>query len=295
MKSNINFLNRTNLASSLSFLLGILGFTALATSCSPARMTWSQLTIINNQTAGQTIVQTGPCPGSTTPLVTFTPGIQASLYYLPVGQSPYNSLADYFINGIHSTQSLNFSNLNVPSQPYGNGFPDPASPGGVVRDDNQNVLTQNYAFQLKSDLVLGDQDAEGDYQFAIMADDGAILTTYDLSSQGDQILNIDGVHPTMMGCATRAVHMTRGVTVPMSLQYYQGPLYEIALTVMWRKVDGSAASLQESLCGTYFDFDSAASANLSSQEQQIIADGWKVLANQNYRMPGSTQVLGCSK
>jgi hypothetical protein len=62
--------------------------------------------------------------------------------------------------------------------------------------------------------------------------------------------------------------------------------------MLWRKVDGSNASLQDNYCGYQSITDYFDSSTVPSTPKQgwldLQAHGWKVLAPSNYLMPGNT-------
>lgn len=70
-----------------------------------------------------------------------------------------------------------------------------------------------------------DSDPEGDYQIALLADDGAVLQASDTGAGFTTLIDNDGTHPTKMACASRTVHMSRDSRIPIKLDYYQGPRY----------------------------------------------------------------------
>jgi hypothetical protein len=160
-------------------------------------------------------------------------------------------------------------------------------------------MYEYFALHMESQLQLGPEDYEGDYQMAVLADDGAVLKVADGADPTAyrMLVDDDGTHPTKMGCSNRTtttqLHMTRSSKIPMMLDYYQGPRYHIALVVMWRPVpDGTDPDvpIDDPLCdqsGNYEFFDpdnaSAPQANFSALQ----ARGWRVLQNSNYVFPAA--------
>ncbi|NJM09650.1 MAG: hypothetical protein HC883_01740 [Bdellovibrionaceae bacterium] len=71
--------------------------------------------------------------------------------------------------------------------------------------------------------------AEGEYQFAINSDDGAILSFND-----KEVVNNDGTHPMRWKCAPAKFILKHDEKHKMRLKYYQGPRVEIGLQVYLR-------------------------------------------------------------
>jgi hypothetical protein len=206
------------------------------------------------------------------------------LYYAgPTNE--FRSTIDFFTYGIRSNLKLYLNQVNVPTRSFSSGFV--TTENQFLLDPQGNLLIENFALRLESELALAEGDAEGQYQLALLADDGARLHVFDLQSGGEEIINIDGVHPTKLGCPSRSVQMTRGHSVPIQISYFQGPRYHISLVLMWRVTPPNAG---EALCNAsgndlFFNSNVTPSAQKAAYEQ-LLSRGWKVVRPQNFLMPG---------
>lgn len=217
-------------------------------------------------------------------------GLKASLYYTSPGQT-YPKVADYFENGIKSPQAMFFSEIFVPTRTFDKGFP--TQTGGFVKDDSGNKLIEHFAIRFSTVLKLSQEDEEGEYEFAILSDDGAVMKTR-IDGVDTVVVDNDNIHPTRMGCGTTKLNMTKESEFLVDFEYYQGPKYHISFIPLWRKVSSSNAA--ETECGKlgndrYFDYN-----NNSAPKQpykDILARGWKPIAAANYNLPISAVFNPC--
>ena len=144
---------------------------------------------------------------------------------------------------------------------------------------------------MESNIQLGPTDSAGAYQLAILSDDGAILS---VKGPGTDtfvpFINDDGTHPTTMTCATTPLTINAYDLIPIQLQYYQGPRYQIALQLLWRPWPTSGSAV-DPLCGTsgnyqFFNPDTAPSTPQQNY-LNLLARGWKPLAPANFVIPYS--------
>lgn len=221
-------------------------------------------------------------------------GLIAELFYVDARLHHHSRVQDYFDEGTQSTQKLFFTNIDVPTRVFDTGFP--SQTGSKIHDDNGNELIEYFALRFKSVLTLGPDDQEGDYEFALLSDDGAILKMIDINGEETIIVDNDGDHPSKFGCGNQTVHMSRDTAIDVRLEYYQGPRRHIALVPMWRKVDSSTPEEKE--CGglgngRYFDF------NHNSQPKKhyldLLARGWKPIASENWQLPPSSIFNPCKE
>lgn len=218
-------------------------------------------------------------------------GLKAKLFYLRDDQPRYDKVEDYFNYGINSVQTMFFTELNVPTRMFSEGFP--TQTGGMVKDDQGNFLFEYFAIRFSTVLKLGPNDTEGDYEFAILSDDGAIMSTR-IEGTDTIIVNNDGVHPTRMGCGTVTLNMTKDSEYLVDFMYYQGPRYHISLIPLWRKV--GPQNLAETECGKLGNnrfFDPNNGSKPLKPYQDILARGWKPISAVNYNLPISAIFNPC--
>lgn len=210
-------------------------------------------------------------------------GLIAELFYLNSTQPHYQRVLDYILNGTASTQKLFFSDLNVPTRLFNTGFP--IQTGSMVKDDAGNDLIEYFGLRFKSVLKLAPTDASGEYELALLSDDGAVMKIVDDDGVHRVVVNNDSDHPTRMGCGQKLMfdHETEYDVV---IDYYQGPRYNISLIPMWRKVTSTTPA--ETECGQsgnarYFDYN-----NNSTPTQKylgLLARGWKPIHADNWHLP----------
>ena len=226
-------------------------------------------------------------------------GFLGEIFYLTDGpRSSFKALGtktvDYFYsNGTKVDALLNLKNIFVPTRSFTEGFP--TQTGNAIVDNNGNLLNEYFAFRLNTVAKLDPvTDEPGWYQFATLSDDGSMLN-YKASSDGayQTLVANDGDHSTRMGCSTKAIYVADASRIPMQLKYYQGPRTEIAMVLIWRKVDSETAALDAN-CGLssssawfgpapYTDF------TIAHKWGQLLAPdhGWKVMAPTNFVAPSS--------
>jgi hypothetical protein len=253
-----------------------------------------------------------PSPSASGPVVcnpmggsgggTETSGLVGSLSYLPssiIGSLGDVNLADFATDGVVVTNSVFFSQINVPSQSFTDGFP--GENGKPLTDKNGNTLNQYFSLNFNGEIVLGPNEAPGNYQFLTLSDDGSIFSVDPGTGVMTQLINRDEEHATTVGCSSTTVAMKPGVPVKMNLQYFQGPPVTIAMVLMWRLVP-AGESLNPPECtnnssnpggdGYYFNESVTPSAPLAPY-QAILNDGWHVLGPQNFVLPSTTPVNPC--
>lgn len=232
----------------------------------------------------------------------YNQGLNAQLYYLRDGQPNYSNVNDMIANGTHLDVDLFFSDVNVPTRLFSQGFPSQAGP--LLRTAEDRVLVEWFALRYKSVVRLGPNDRAGQYQFAILADDGAMLRA-DLNGNGiyQDVVNDDGLHPSKVACAPHSVRMDSSTQMPIQLDYYQGPRYHIANILMWREVDSSVDEathpevLADAACGvagndTWFNFNVTPTVP-RDPFIQMLNRGWKVMSADNFLLPYEAPVNPC--
>lgn len=220
-------------------------------------------------------------------------GMIATLYYRGANQPRWYTVDEYIQLGQKSSKYLFFSKLDVPTRVFSLGFP--SETGESIQNDQQQVLNEYFALSVSSVLKLAPQDAVGEYELALLSDDGAIMQIRDANGVYQTVVNNDGDHPTKLGCGQR-ITMDRSTELVVKLNYYQGPRYHISLIPMWRKVD--ASTTPEPRCGQlgnnlFFDY------NNNSQPQpaynELLSRGWKPISADNWNMPGFALFNPCTQ
>lgn len=216
--------------------------------------------------------------------ITYEQGIKASLHYREAGMPRMYSAIDYILFGRKSDKTVFLTDMNVPTRMFTAGFSTPN--GDVLKKDSGEKLIEYFGLKMETNIILTPEDEEGEYELAVLADDGSnlIIKSGDGDGADETIINNDGDHPTRMGCSTRTVRFRRNAMLAVEAQYYQGPMYHISNVLMWRK---STTAGQDPLCGQlgnhmYFNPDSNSTPQQAFHDLQ--ARGWKVLKPGNFLM-----------
>lgn len=231
-------------------------------------------------------------PFGGTPPVGYDSGLKAKLFYLPTGVARQHNVSAMIANSTASSNDLFFTSINVPTRLFSAGFP--TQTGGLVKTDDGQTLTEYFALRFEGALRLGEGDGAGTYEFALLSDDGAIMSVGTGGEGAMQVLvNNDGDHPTRMGCGG-TLEMNRDSRIPIKIDYYQGPRYHISVIPLWRKVEG--ARLTEAQCGKlgnemYFDYNNA--SNPQAAYLGLIMRGWKPIGPANYVIPSTAPHNPC--
>lgn len=217
-------------------------------------------------------------------------GLVGNLFYLNDDQPRYNNIADYMNNAIVADATIYMDRLFVPTRPFDRGFY--LQSGDLVTTPNGNTLYEYFGVRMESQMQLAPTEAPGNYQLAVLADDGALLKIPDGLGGEKIIVNNDGTHATKMMCATEPIYLDHNTKIPMTLEYYQGPRFHISLVTMWRPwPDGSDPDIPENdpLCGaqgnsTFFD---STQDPVAAQPAfyELLSRNWRVLQNENYYFP----------
>ncbi len=223
-------------------------------------------------------------------------GILGSLNFLPTGTAPYTSARDYARFGTPAGLSLFFSELNVPTRAWNLGFT--TRSGQTLLTPQGNTLYEYFSIHLDSELVLGANDRPGRYQLALLSDDGSILDV-NTGSGMSTLINNDGDTSTRMACAMQPVTLTDGQSVPIHLDYYQGPRFHIALQVLWREWPENDPGFNpvDIECGKrgndYFFNSNVTPSAPKAPFTGLLARGWKVLGPENYILPRDVRENPC--
>lgn len=202
-------------------------------------------------------------------------GIEGKLYSagarLPANMCDNTSLCtsrDYVKLGTKVDAVLFLSQVFVPTRNFSDGF----SADGVnkLQDANNQDLVEWFALDLNSQLVLDTNDDEGDYQFAIISDDG-----HTLDIDNAEILKDEGEHSPRLKCSADKVNFKKTDKRKFRLTYFQGPRTQISLVWLWRKVDNNT-NLQD--CGSSDGYIT----NQNNLPQSLSQKGWKVLQPGNF-------------
>lgn len=149
--------------------------------------------------------------------------------------------------------------------------------GELVKDIHGKKLDEY--FSLRNEGRIG-ASVEGNYQFAVISDDGSMFYTADSNGHYSVNVNNEGTHASKMVCATTTVKIKKGDKVPFKLNYYQGPRTRISLMLLWRL---NPTNLNDtSLCGYS---ENGGFAEGSPKFAELAAKGWQLVPARNFYLP----------
>lgn len=218
-------------------------------------------------------------------------GIEGIIKYLDDQQPRYSRVEDFEQHGHLVEAKLFLNDLNVPTRHWESGFVSQANT--QVKNEQGELLTEYFYLDLKSRLALLDSQEEGDYQLAILSDDGSVFNATDpLFDNNNLNISNNRATPTRMTCASSPLNMRKNNPIDFRLQWFQGPRTHIALILMWRKWPTDPITANDPLCdqfGNFLFFDWTVSPSEPSKNYEaLLSRGWKVVEPRNYVLPSGT-------
>jgi len=211
-------------------------------------------------------------------------GVRGDIYYLDQTQPQYSEVSKYIEFGHLVEIPLFLNDINVPTRAWESGFVSQNSTS--VKNEAEELLIEWFALRLRSGIQLSANDAPGDYQFALLSDDGAVFKQLQSDGSSTVLVDNDGNHPTKMGCGMDRVNFTSNTLLPFNLDWYQGPRNHISLILMWRPYPTNPNDVIDPLCGQSGNglyFDSTQTPSVPQQAySDLLSRGWKPLTPENY-------------
>ncbi|NQY99515.1 MAG: hypothetical protein HRT45_02475 [Bdellovibrionales bacterium] len=224
-------------------------------------------------------------------------GIIANLYYLPPELPNYTSVHDYVEFGTKVDYDIFFNQLNVPTRPFDRGFT--TVNGVTITTPEGDTLYEWFALEFFGRIKLRDDQFAGDYQLAVLSDDGAVVEI-DLDNDGtyETVIDNDGWTPTRIGCAVDSILFERETEYNYRIRYFQGPKYHIAFILMMRPLPDDPADEYDPSCGKKGNslfFDSRQDPPEPQPEYLGLLDrGWAPLTPENFLLPASEEENPCN-
>lgn len=235
--------------------------------------------------------------GGQPPVLDSRHGVLAQLYYLPEDAPQYKYVDDYLEYGVsYEDVDIYFNQLNLPTRPFDRGFV--TEGGSTLMTPEGETLYEWFALDVQGKVQLNSTQTAGDYQFAILADDGVIMEM-DLDNDGvfETVVDNDGFHPTKMGCGLQTVYFDESTEYNFRIKYFQGPRYHISLVVMMRPLPEKAVDQMDPECGLQGNarfFDSTQNPPEPSQAYLDLLDRtWAPLTPENYLLPDDEEENPC--
>jgi len=221
-------------------------------------------------------------------------GLKGEIYYLPENLPHYARVIDYIQNGNRVDANLYLNKISIPTRKFDDGFV--TTQGEVLKTPEGNTLYEWFALRLDSNLKLSHSDRAGRYQFAILADDGAILKGK-VGDEWKMIVDNDGTHASRFVVSREPITFDHSTEIPIELQYYQGPRLHIAFTLLWREWPETGEDWLDPMDGRsgndlFFDYNQSPSAPKQAWHE-ILARGWKPVDASNFVLPQGAPQNNC--
>jgi hypothetical protein len=220
-------------------------------------------------------------------------GLVATLKYLTDDMPRYTSVNDYQKFGLPVDASFYFNHINTPTRAFTAGFLN--QNGDALARPDGTLLFEYFSLHFQGQLQMPKGMATKRYQFAFLADDGAILNV-DTGRGLEPLINGDGFHATQMFCASSPITLSSTQGIPIVLDYFQGPRYHISLVLMFREWTdqtsaGSAFDAHDPLCGAqgndlFFDSSTVPSTPQTAY-MDLLSRGWQVVPASYFYLPGN--------
>ena len=222
----------------------------------------------------------------------------ATLSYFPNG-SPYGNsttLEDFKTSATPVSATIYFTDVDVPSEYFTQGFVN--GKGETLMTPSGTILDSWFALDFKSSIKLGPNNPPGNYEFAMLSDDGSILSID--SGQGlTPIVSADHVQSSTFTCSSVTIPFTASSLYPVDIQYFQGPPVSIAAVMMWRLVP-AGGTLNTSGCdydgGDHYYFTEPSNGGPNNPLQpylNLLSEGWAPLTPDNFVLPKSAGTNPC--
>lgn len=225
-----------------------------------------------------------PLSASHTTSTSYEKGLKASLFYRDAEMPRYYKSTDYIEKTKASNQTLFLSDINVPTRMFTEGFMTPS--GNVLQKDSEEKLIEYFAIKANSHLALTEDDDEGDYELALLSDDGSTLKV-----SGELLINNDGDHPTRMGCASKVISLKEGDLLPIEMTYYQGPRYHISNVLIWRKATKAGLDPSCGQAGNNLYFNPDDQSKPLQRFKDLQNRGWQIVQPDNFVIRSTTTEL----
>ena len=172
----------------------------------------------------------------------YVPSTAPGAKVIASSSSAINNLATMFANSLDFPVNFFFSQINVPNQPFSNGFTI-TSPDGtqslLTYPSSTIEINSYFGITFHSDLLLPNTATQTAYQFAVSSDDGAIMYLSQTDAIGPtspttMVVNNDGTHAVTTSCSTSSVTLSKTDLTHMRLDWYQGPPYYLGVILYYR-------------------------------------------------------------
>ncbi len=223
-------------------------------------------------------------------------GIVGRLGYVPNGGAAAQLFRDFADRGTWVDASLFLTDLNIPTRSFDLGFFN--QEGSLLVDQTGDKLYENFALDMESRIQLTASDAEGDYQFAVLSDDGSIMEI-DRGNGWEVLVGNDGLTATRLRGSLERIHLTHGDGMPIRVKYFQGPRFHIALAVLWRPYPEAggfpAQDVRFGQSGNSLFFDYTVTPSIPKAPYfDLLNRGWRPVPGKNFQLPAHVLSNPCT-
>lgn len=174
--------------------------------------------------------------------------------------------------------TLFMSKVDVPKRSFDQGF---ASQDNQVLKVNNEPLLEYFNVNLESELIVTQLSEVGEYEMAVISDDGSQLLVKEENNSDYRIYSqSNGQHSPRMICSSsnsgtsEYLDFQLGKKLAVKINYFQGPRYHIALQYIWRKK--TPGQTRSNYCGTIID---------PTDFANMINEGWSIIPAHIFNLP----------
>lgn len=202
--------------------------------------------------------------------------LKANVYFHPStsGTPFWNTSGEYIASGILKG-TVYLSQVFIPTRDFTLGFP------GI---SDRNAF---FGMDITTKLKVSSKMTAGNYQLALLADDGASLYSIDENNTLSLIVNNEGDHPTRMACSNKPFALAD--KVKLRLTYFQSRPNALALVMLYRpwtdQVRQDCEPNEDPNFFGLFPVPADATSWPGSRFQQLLDKGWKVVPTESFEHP----------
>lgn len=237
-----------------------------------------------------------PFQSDETSSLSFENGLKAELYTVEDSSEVGDSVVDYIDRAKKSPFKMFFNRLSFGTQKFVSGFLNEA--GGVIHNQLKEIIHEHFAIKLTGSLILHQDQDEGEYEFSMIADDGAVFRIF-YEGQWIEVLNGDGSHPTTYSCGITSLSLKKGTSYPVEILYFQARKNSpIAFVALWRQAHPNGKL--DPFCGKGRNdgeqfFDEEDHSRPLPAYMSLRARGWKTIKKENFLLPPEEEYNPCSE
>ncbi len=190
-------------------------------------------------------------------------GLIAQLYE---GEKDWLNLDQYLKEGYKHQEYIYFSNFNIPSRDFQQGFGFGES--DYLKNRNGEKLIEWFAIQAKGNIILPENESDGFYHIVTISDDGI-----NVKIDGKTFINNSKTHSPTIDCANSLIEFKSNQEKTFELTYFQGPRTRIALMTFIKKIEDSSKFKKSTICSS------------KKGPEMLMKEGYKVIGPAWFTLP----------